>query len=266
MTRPIRALLALLVAAPLAAQEKPAHGTPNPSEAIDCTRTLTGYTLASMRFELDGVYSHADIEDWRDEDFDLNMDTVLVSAAFGITDWLTAKALVPIRRHDYDPGDTETGIGDVELQAKVSIREGLSPIGFVPLVDLALGLGVTLPTGDEDEGLGEEEATFRPFAAASYWFKEWFGLHGSAYFQFQEGERPYHGGNAAVEFVPWTKELSLLAALELRRHGTDSAAHTFIPGAEYRFTERVSAGIGFPIGLSNKAEDWGLILNVQIGL
>ncbi len=267
MKRSSLTLLATLAAAvPATAQDKPPEAGPQPphrSETIDCVRTRTGYLVGTMRFEGDAIYSHSEFDNFRRSGFDLSANSLSFAMAFGITDWLMAKAIVPFRFHDYDPGGQENGIGDITLDGKLSVKKGASPIGFVPL-DLAFGMAVTLPTGDEDEGLGEEEATVQPYVAASHWFLSWIGLHGSAYFEFQSGEKPYHGMAAAAELVPWARELSLLASLEARQRGTDSPAFAFIPGAEYRFSEMISAGIGFPLGLSSRAEDWGIILNAQI--
>jgi hypothetical protein len=263
----------LLASAVALAEEKPAPEKPpaplieppHRSETIDEVRCRTGYTVPAMRFQLDGVYYHAELKDALSGDVDLSGDTLTLSAAFGITDWLQAKAIVPIVRHDYDPGGVETGIGDITLDARMSFKKGASPLGFVPEVDFCFGLAVGLPSGDEDKGLGVGDPTFQPYASASYWFLPWLGLHGSAYLQLQTGEKTFHGGNAIAEFVPFSKDLSLLAGFEFRRQGTDDAGVAFMPGAEYRITQRISAGLGIPIGLSDRAEDWGLILNAQIG-
>ena len=65
---------------------------------------------------------------------------------------------------------------------------GLALIGFVPLVDFSAGLNVTFPTGDEEKGLGAGDAVFRPYAAATYWFQETLGVHGSAVLRFEDVE------------------------------------------------------------------------------
>jgi hypothetical protein len=249
------------------AQEKapaPLIEPPHRSETIDEVRCRTGYTVHAMGFQADAVYTHAQLKDALGGDVDLSGDTLSLSVAFGITDWLQAKALVPIVRHDYDPGGVETGIGDITLDAKMSFQKGASPLGFVPSVDFCFGLAVGLPTGDDKKGLGVGDPTLQPYVAASYWFLPWIGLHGSAYMEFMEGEKPYHGFNAIAEFIPFSSNISLLAGFEFRQEGFDSGALAFLPGAEYRITPMISAGLGIPIGLSVKAEDWGLILNAQV--
>jgi hypothetical protein len=242
---------------------------PHRSVSIDETRTQTGYTLDAMRLEADFIYYHSRFSDLPHphiHDIGVDGDTFTAQLAFGVTDWLTARFILPIQHVDFDPGDSETGIGDIGLEGRVSLKKGRSPIGFVPGVDVSAGFLITLPTGDEDKGLGQEHATFRPYGSVSHWFTGWFGLHGYVFLEWQQGDKPHHGANAVAEFIPWSRELSLLAALEMHQWGTESPAVTIIPGAEYRLlAHHVSFGIGLPFGLSSKAEDWGLILNVQVG-
>jgi hypothetical protein len=269
MKRHASTLLALAaLASPLAAEEKPASPVvfdpAHRSETIDCVRTRTGYTLKSLQIEADATYFHAQIDDWDNDEIDLTGDTFTLSGAIGITDWATAKITVPIRRIDFSPGDVESGIGDVELEGKLSLKKDASPLGFVPLVDVCAGAVVGLPTGDEDEGLGKENTWLQAYASASYWFAPWVGLHGWYYLEVMEGDHPYHGGSAVAEFVPFSRDLSLYAGLEFRWGSGDSPVHVFLPGVEYRVTPMISAGLGLPVGITDLAEDWGVILNLQL--
>jgi hypothetical protein len=239
---------------------------PQRSVSIDEVRTETGYTLDAMRLESDIIYAHDRFDQAHRRPFEVDSDALTLQLALGVTDWLTAKAILPFRRLAFDPGDTESGIGDIGVEGRVSLKYDRSPIGFVPGVDVAAALRITFPTGDEDRGLGELKATFRPYVSVSHWLKSWFGLHGSAFLEWQEGEKPIHGAHAAAEFIPWGRSISLLAALDVTGRGSESSAVTFIPGAEYRLIGLpLSLGLGIPIGFTNKAEDWGIILNVQAG-
>ena len=58
------------------------------------------------------------------------------------------------------PGDGAGGIGDLELEAK-QVLFFSGPTSQI----LSAGLGLTLPTGDRDEGLGEGAALLEPFLA-----------------------------------------------------------------------------------------------------
>jgi hypothetical protein len=237
---------------------------PHRSEMIDCVRTRTGFTLPAMHIEADATYTHTKIEDLRHEDIDLTGDTFYVSGALGIADWLTAKAILPIHRRDFTPGGVEYGIGDIELEAKLSFRKDLSPVGFVPVVDVCGGILFGLPTGDEDKGLGMENLYVKPYASASYWFLPWVGMHGWVYFELMEGDRPFHGGSAVAELLPFSRDLSLYGGMEFRQQGFDSPEVVLLPGIEYRVVPMVSVGLGTPVGISHRAEDWSVILNLQL--
>jgi hypothetical protein len=252
-------------AAPAPPPGAPAVVPPHRSESLDFVRARTGYTVAAGQFQGDALFTHTQTRDIEGSGFDFYGDALTASLAYGITDWLTAKAVLPLLvRVDPDPGSIESGVGDFGLEAKVLLKQGASPLGFVPLVDFSGGMNVTFPTGDEDKGLGAGDAVFRPYAAATYWFQETLGVHGSAVLRFESGERPEHTVQAFAEFLPFGPTLSLLGGFEMHRVGADPAGWTFLPGAEYRITERLSAGIGLPIGLSDRAEDFGILANVQL--
>jgi mono/diheme cytochrome c family protein len=57
-------------------------------------------------------------------------------------------------------GPGESGMGDVEIEIKQVLAFDLSKMQI-----FSAGLGVTLPTGDDDEGLGDGTAVFEPFVA-----------------------------------------------------------------------------------------------------
>ncbi|HYE97875.1 MAG TPA: transporter [Planctomycetota bacterium] len=229
----------------------------------------TGYTLPEGRFEADLLVGRLEVEEFDEGpgDPDVTFDQFVAELAFGVFDWLMIEGELPLLRVEFDPGDSESGIGDIALEAKASLRSGpRNPIGFIPDVDVAGGVRLTLPTGDEDEGLGADDPTLEPFVAATYWIERWIGIHGRVGVQVQEDRRPFHNFNATAEFVPWGPELSLMAALSADREGSESDAVLIIPGAEYRFAGSPFAlGASIPIGVNNDAPDWGFFLNGQLG-
>ncbi len=257
--------LALLQAKAAPAQKGPIE-FPHRSEEMEFVRTETGFTVPRMMFELDATLAFLDFDDFRDRDFDLEVRSFTVEGAFGITDWVQGEIEVPFLWIDPDPGKKESGISDIVLEGKTTFRQGVSPIGFVP-IDLSGGIRIALPTGDEDEGLGREHAAFGLFAAASHPFIQWLAGHAEIWTEWQSDFRPLHGVNLAAEFTPWMKELSLVGAINYSREGGDSPAVSFVPGAEYRFgtpRPQMSAGVGLPIGITNRAPDFGFIANFQV--
>lgn len=255
-------LVTLLVTA--LAQGKPAPGSPtHRPEEYEFMLQKTGFTLPRMAFEADLTLGRFEFDDFRGLDADV--DQCVAELAFGVADWITLEAELPFLRVDADPGDSESGVGDIALEAKASLKAGATnPIGFIPDIDLAAGLRVTLPTGDEDEGLGEEEATLAPFFAGSWWIERWIAVHARLGLEWQEDRRPMHQANATAEFAPWAPEVSLFAGLQIEREGSDASAILFIPGAEYRFPGiPLSIGASLPLGVNDRAADWGFLLNAQ---
>ncbi len=250
----------------LALQQGAARGVDREGpEEFEILRTKTGITLPRQALDADLLFFLFSFDDVDDSGVDLEILGVQAEAAFGITEWLTAEVEIPCKKVDPDPGDSESGIGDIRLEGKFSFnRARHSPAPLVD-VDLAAGARVTLPTGDEDEGLGEEHAVFGLFAAASHRFAPEFALHGEVFLDLQSEARPFHGVNAAVDFTPWGPDLSLLAALNVRREGTHDTEAELIPGVELRFAQpRLALGAGLPLGLTDDSPDWGLLVDAQL--
>ena len=246
--------------------QKPSPEFPHQSEELEYIRTETGFTLPRMTFEADATLTILSYEDYGGtEGLDLDFIGFSVEAAFGIVDGLQVEVELPFLWIDPSPGSQEQGIGDAVIEAKSSFRKGVSQIGFAPF-DVAGGFRVTLPSGDEDEGLGREHASFGLFASASYPLLAWLAAHGEFWTEWQEDARPLHGVNTAVEMYPWSKELSLLAAINYSREGTEKSAVSLVPGAEFRFGDKrpMSIGAGVPLGITDRAADIGLIANFQL--
>lgn len=254
-----------VVAFLLAAVPQQGRPTHRPEE-IEHMLQETGYTLPRGAFEADLTLGRFEFDDFRRvRGLDVTQDFFVPELAYGVTDWLMVEGELPFLKIDPDPGSSESGIGDIALEGKVSLKQAAgNPVGFIPDVDVAPGVRITLPTGDEDEGLGEEEATLAPFVAASHWIERWVAVHGRLALEWQQDRRPVHTFNATAEFVPWMPELSLFGGLLIEREGSDASAVSLIPGAEYRFPgSDLSAGIGLPIGINDRAADFGFLLNGQ---
>ena len=236
-------------------------------EEFEVTRTKTGITLPEKALEVDVTAFLFTFDDFDDSNVDVDFMGIRAEAAYGIFPWLTAEVEVPILRIDADPGDTDSGIGDILIEGKMSLNEARkSPLGLLDGIDLAVGARFTLPTGDDDEGLGEEHATFGLFGAISHRFSLDFALHGELFVFWQSENRPFHGVNATADWMPWGPNISLLAGLNIHNNGTEDTEADIIPGAEIRFPEsRAALGIGIPIGLTDESPDFGVLLNGQIG-
>lgn len=76
--------------------------------------------------------------------------------------YLSLLGTLPLAQVDYQGGGTHSGLGDVGLSAK--LRLYASDHGGLAL---SAGLGLELPTGDDENGLGGGHPELTPFAVAS---------------------------------------------------------------------------------------------------
>lgn len=94
--------------------------------------------------EVGGFFEHEEVGD-------LDRNSFGIYARAGLSEFVTVGAKVPFVDSDLD-GDSNSGIGDVELSLDLLAYQDIFQYPFViPHID------VTLPTGDEDEGLGSGE-------------------------------------------------------------------------------------------------------------
>lgn len=244
-----------------AKQEHPIH------EEYEVLSTKTGYTLPAMVLDGDVILAHwGDFGDFRNSGVDVDITQLQFEGAFGITPWVTAELEIPFVWVDPDPGSSESGLGDIAIDGKASVMKDLSPIGFVDF-PLAFGTRISLPTGDDKDGTGEENATLRPYVAGGYRITPWVDVQGEVSLEWQSERRPVHRFNVAADFTPWAPDLSLLAGLNFYQFGGDTPEAMFVPGVEYRMADpKIWFGAGLPFGLTSDAPNWGIVLNVQIRL
>lgn len=110
------------------------------------TLTRENKFLEPAQVEFGGFYEHDD-----NSDLDTDSDTLGVYGRLGLLEFMTAEADVPFVDSDLS-GDSESGIGDVVLKLDLLAFQDIFRYPFIiPHID------VSLPTGDEDKGLGTGE-------------------------------------------------------------------------------------------------------------
>lgn len=231
-----------------------AESVPRPEE-IEQIRTKTAYVLDQGEVEVDVVLSFLRFdEDGRR----LDVTRLLVETEFGITDWLMGEIEVPVLFLNPGRGRGERGWGDLELELKAAIpgsRQG---------IELAVGVEVSILTGDEDRGLGSPNPELGFFAAASRRFGA-VVAHLQAGVEVADDVRPEYLLNAALDAMPWGRGVSLLLALNGEIERGEGPAWRLVPGFEVRLEEPdLQVGVGFSIGLTREAEAWGVLVDVEI--
>lgn len=217
-------------------------------EEIEQIRVKTAYVLEAGEVEVDVVGSFLRFEEGDET-------KVLIEVEAGVTEWLLAEIEIPYLFLNPDEGRGERGVGDVELELKAKIP------GAWNGVELAIGVEASFPSGDEDEGLGAPDSVIGAFAAFSRRF-ELFLLHLELGAEAAEEIRAEYELAAAVDVRPWGRVFSFLLAVNGEIERGEGPGWTLVPGFEIRFDE-IQGGVGIPLGLSEEAEDWGVLVDVE---
>jgi hypothetical protein len=225
---------------------------PHPEE-IEQIRTRTAYVLDQGEVEVDVVGSFLRFDEGGRK---VDESRLMAEVEVGVLDWLMAEIEVPYLFFNPGKGPGERGWGDVELELKAGIPGHWN--GF----QLAVGLEVSLLTGDEDKGLGSPEPELGFFVAVSRRFGV-LAAHLQAAVEAAEDVRAEYEVRFALDASPWGREFSLLLALNGEIERGEGAGWSLVPGFEVRLDE-VQFGFGFPIGLTEEAEQWGVIVDVEV--
>jgi hypothetical protein len=157
--------------------------------------------------------------------------------------------------------DDDTGLADVEVAAKLSLASAL-----------AVGVDLTIPTGDEDKGLGTGETDGSVFLAAR------IPLHGST---GQDAELALHSGvrfnddatilgrslNGRTSYQlggglqwPVAPRVTLLGevALETERYRGEDEYAVIVGGLSWMLSGRLAMRPALTVGLTDDAPDWRL--------
>lgn len=235
----------------LAAFQDP--GPWNRPEEIEQLRTKTAYALPQGEVEVDLVGSFLRFEE---DGLRLDESKILLEVEIGLTDWLMAEIEVPYIFLQPDPGPGTRGWGDLELELKAAVP------GDWQGIELAVGIDVSFLTGDQDKGLGSPHTELGAFAALSRRW-DWLAAHLQAGVEVARGARPEYRINLALDASPWGRDWSLMLALNGEIEPGETPSWSLVPGFEVRLDE-LQIGVGFPLGISREAADWGVIVDLEI--
>jgi len=210
------------------------------------------------QLELNGEYGH-EREDGTTEE----TTQIAATLTYGIADPVDIVISLPYQFiRDEDPGGLirEDGLSDMTLEAKWRFFEqrGLS---------FALKPGVTLPTGDNEKGLGAGETTYHLFLVASKEMRSWaFHLNlGYIRNENKNGERKnlYHASIAAT--VDTAKDLKIVgnAGIESDTDRNATVHPAFILGGLiYSLSEQCDIDVGVKGGVTRPETDYSVLAGI----
>lgn len=165
-----------------------------------------------------------------------------------------------LRVKDADATLTENGISDTSLEVKWRFYEHDD-------LSLAIKPGLTLPTGDDEKGLGAGKATYSLFFIASQEMDPWAFHLNLGYIRnentLDEEKDIWHASIASS--LALTEDLTAVANIGVESNpdplsGTDPAF--FLAGLVYALSEEFDLDCGVKYGLNDPETDYTLLAGV----
>jgi len=239
--------------APVSVQEpERGHEGPYRSVRIQQLRIMTPYTIERGGTEVALVPSYLDYGTARVGQFVTELE-------FGLLDSLLAEAEIPFNAIDVDGQPSHAGLGDLAFALKYQFPR-------LEALDLhsAVGAELSVPTGDEDRGLGAGDPGGAMFVALQRDIDRWSFVTDFV-IEVQRHESPRYGWDGAAVFRPGEAPLYTMLGLNVEWEPSGESGTSLVPGLEYELDD-VSLGLGVPIGLNEEAQDFGVILLVEFEL
>lgn len=231
---------------------------PVPALATHSLITEDTGTQGVARFQIELLLEQGRDQRSDGELYDTHSTAVL---SYGVSDNLDAILSVGYRRLDIGGGDSAVreGGGDVGLDLKWRYYE-------VGRWSLAVKPGMTLPSGDEEDGLGTGEATYSVFNVTTYAPDPWaFHLHlGYIRYNNRLGLRENRGhlSVAAVrEFSRWSAVADMGVTTDPDRATAREPAFLIL-GAIVPVAADVHLDLGIKLGLTETETDETLLAGV----
>lgn len=190
---------------------------------------------------------------------DMRLTQIRGRAEYGITDHLQAQAEFPMSIVDHPGGYIAQAAGD---NIQVGAMYSMVPGGSAPIA-LSAGMDVQFPTGSPNSPNYQNTVVYKPGLMAA---------HDLGPTQIQanaQAEFPASGGgsNALNYNVGAILPLGVVApTVELNGRSTQTSRNELYvtPGAFYRFSDKIEAGVGVPIGISDQAQSTRVLAKLNV--
>jgi len=156
----------------------------------------------------------------------------------------------------------EDGIADIAVEAKWRFfeKDGWS---------LAVKPGISLPTGDEDKGLGAGRVGYRMFFVGTKEFEP-FAIHANLGYirnenKFDERNDLWHASIAAeVEVLTGLKLMANVGAERNPDPASNNHPSFALGGVSYDIRENITIDAGVKYGLTAPEDDWTLLTGLAV--
>lgn len=213
------------------------------------------------QLELNGEYAH-------DKEYGVTTKKTTEGAAsltYGLNDSVDLVVGLPYlheKTSDGATGNTENGFSDASFEVKWRFYEQ-------DAFSLAIKPGLTLPTGNDDKGLGAGKATYSLFFVASQEMAPWAFHLNLGYIRnentLDEERNLWHASVASTLAI--TDKLTVVANLGVESNpdklaGTDPVF--ILGGLIYALTEQVDLDFGVKYGLNDPETDITLLAGLTL--
>lgn len=208
--------------------------------------------------ELDGQYEHEHESGEKENNSELS--TVVT---YGITDRIDLVLSIPyqwLRCQDSEGTTRENGFADTSFEAKWRFyeKEGLS---------LAIKPGITLPTGNDQKGLGTGKVAYKTFFIATKELAPWMFHFNLGYYRNEntQGDRKdiWHASLASEYLL--MKGLRAVANIGVER-GDDPATGSnpafLLGGLIYSISDAFDIDAGYKYGLTRSEADHAILVGL----
>ena len=244
----------------------PAWAAHQPSSDLDHVRVTSAYSPDQGEFE---IYQTTEFLN----DGSSKSTKTFTRFEYGATDKLVLEFKVPFKFRRTDSGSNTEGLSDLELEAKYRL---LSEPDFPISVAVAFEAG--FPTGDEGRGLGNGNFKYEPIISVGKVFRD-FSLHQDAKLELirETGGSGIEVEASTTSAIVWTpvdefaeiEHPAIYLALDWKFVENKRTKLALIPaiGGELEhlpIIDELEWGFGIPIGLSDAADNWGLIASFEV--
>ncbi len=253
-------MLLLFLCAAAAAQEAadaPRESLPR-EEEIEHLRVLTAYTLDGGEVEVNLV---AEFLRFKGNNPASRDAVARVEVEFGVTDRLMVEFEYSYLFLRPEEGRSVNRPGGVELEVK-----GLFYDSGVLACAAGLAAGTAVEWEAEEEEF-ERSPSIEAFLPVSWAPFPWMRCHVAAGMEGVRHKAPERFVQAGVEILTWGEAVVFQMGFTSEAEGGEAPVTSAGPGFLLRLEEpEIRFGMGFPVGLSDAAPEWAILLNLEIEL
>jgi hypothetical protein len=223
----------------------------------------------NMQFEFIGEYGKDTEQGVTEKGFEGPTIPVFSYGISDATDIVIGLPYMSVRTEEAGTTSAVRGIGDasIEVKSRFYEKDGLG-MAFKP--------GVSLPTGDEEEGLGNGKVSYSLFFITTKELEPWEFHFNAGYIRNQYKLRADEEANrkdiwhasVASEFEV-VENLELVANIGIERNA-DKTSHTnpafALAGFIYEVGENLDLDLGFKVGLNKAETDYSVLAGITLRL